>query len=162
MAPATMAAASESVRTIIPLLPRWQEARIVAAFAPLRGEPDLRPLDWLGPRTVLFPRVDGEDLIFHRVESPNHLRPGAFDVLEPDPSSCTVIAAAADLIFVPGLAFTADGARLGRGRGYYDRLLASLPASVQRVGVCFPGQLLDTLPVEPHDQKVDVVLTAPV
>ncbi len=162
MAPTAMTAASESVRTSIPLLPRWQEARIVAAYVALPGEPDLRPLDWVGERTVLLPRVDGEAVIFHHVESPDQLRPGAFGVFEPDAALCPVASPSeAGMIFVPGLAFTAEGARLGRGRGFYDRLLANLPRSVLRVGVCFPGQVLDELPVESHDELVDLVLTAP-
>jgi 5-formyltetrahydrofolate cyclo-ligase len=162
MAPTAMMAASESVRTSIPLLPRWQEARVVAAYVALPGEPDLRPLDWVGERTVLLPRVDGENLVFHRVESPGQLRPGAFSVFEPDAALCPVVSPSeAEVIFVPGMAFTVDGARLGRGRGFYDRLLAELPRSVLRAGVCFPGQVLDVLPVESHDELVDVVLTAP-
>ena len=161
ISPAAAAAASEGIRTSIPSLPRWQAARVVAAFVPLPTEPALQPLDWLGSKTVLLPRVDGADLVFHAVNHPAQLHPGAFGVLEPDPRQCPAAAVAdADLIFVPGLAFTADGARLGRGRGYYDRLLATLPAGLLRVGLCFPLQLLDTLPTEPHDQSVDLVLVS--
>jgi 5-formyltetrahydrofolate cyclo-ligase len=65
-------------------------------------------------------------------------------------------------MFVPGLAFTADGHRLGRGRGYYDRLLANLPPSVFRVGVCLASQMTSSIPHEPHDESVDFVLSSPV
>lgn len=160
ISPAAAATASESIRTSIPSLPRWQEARVIAAFAALPGEPDLRPLDWGGAKTILLPRVDGEILVFHRVVDTKHLKPGAFGVLEPDPAQCpTADPATAALIFIPGLAFTSDGRRLGRGRGYYDRLLATLPESVLRVGVCFPDQIVADLPREPHDEQVDVVLS---
>lgn len=162
MSPAAVGAASESIRQSIPSLPRWQDARVVAAYAALPGEPDLRPLDWVGEKTVLLPRVDGEDLVFHAVTDATLLKPGAFGVHEPDPAHCpTTDPATADIIFVPGLAFTADGHRLGRGRGYYDRLLATLPESVLRVGVCFPCQLVDSIPQEPHDESVDLVLSSP-
>lgn len=163
MASAACAAASESIRTSIPMLPRWQEARTVAAYAALPGEPDLRPLDWAAERTVLLPRVEGENLVFYSVQSAAQLRPGAFGILEPDPRLCLPAAPdAAVLIFVPGLAFSTDGMRLGRGRGYYDRLLARLPPAVMRVGVCFAGQVLPSIPSAPHDQPVDVLITDPV
>lgn len=159
LAPADMAASSESIRTTIPSLPRWQEARTIAAYASLPGEPDLQPLRWAGFRTVLLPLVEGEHLVFHAIEDAAHLRPGSFGVLEPDPANCTPVdPSAADIIFVPGLAFTADGARLGRGRGFYDRLLAALPPSVLRIGICFAEQILPELPDEPHDQQVDIVI----
>jgi 5-formyltetrahydrofolate cyclo-ligase len=160
ISPAAAAAASESIRTSIPSLPRWQEAQVVVAFAALPGEPDLHPLDWCGPKTVLLPRIDGETLVFHAVENPSQLKPGAFGLPEPDPGQCPVAdPAGAQIIFIPGLAFTAEGHRLGRGRGYYDRLLATLPPGILRVGVCFPDQILADLPREPHDKQVDIVLS---
>jgi 5-formyltetrahydrofolate cyclo-ligase len=160
ISPAAAATASESIRTSIPSLPRWQEAQVVAAFAALPGEPDLHSLDWGRSKTVLLPRVEGENLVFHRVEDTKQLKPGAFGVLEPDPEQCAVAdPATAQLIFVPGLAFTADGYRLGRGRGFYDRVLATLPPEILRVGVCFPDQIVADLPREPHDEQVDIVLS---
>lgn len=162
MTPAAMTNASEKIRARIPSLPRWQEVRTVAAYAALSGEPDLHPVDWADHLRVLLPRVEGDNLVFHQVTSPTDLHPGAFGVPEPDPACCPVVdASVADIIFVPGLGFTTDGARLGRGRGYYDRFLASLPPQVLRVGVCFPDQIIADLPREPHDEAVDVVLAAP-
>lgn len=157
-----MGAASESIRKSIPSLPRWQDARVVAAYAALRDEPDLRPLDWVRDKTVLLPRVDGEDLVFHAVSGASQMKPGAFGVMEPDPTKCPAFdPREAEIIFVPGLAFTAEGLRLGRGRGFYDRLLAALPADILRVGVCFSEQIVAELPSEPHDEEVDVVLSQP-
>ncbi|MBE2179230.1 MAG: 5-formyltetrahydrofolate cyclo-ligase [Chthoniobacterales bacterium] len=162
MSPAACATASESIRTSIPTLPRWQAVRVVAAYAALPDEPDLQPFDWTPERTLILPRMDGENLAFHEIRSPADLVPARFGVLEPDPDKCPPAdPACAGVIFVPGAAFTADGDRLGRGRGYYDRLLAALPSSVLRVGVCFRGQLVETLPLEAHDQGVDIVLTSP-
>lgn len=162
ISPAAAATASESIRTSIPSLPRWQEAQVVAAYAALPGEPDLQPFDWLPDRRLLLPRVAGEHLVFHDVNDPAQLASGAFGVPEPDPAKCPEAdPATAGIIFVPGLAFTADGHRLGRGRGYYDRLLAALPPTVLRVGVCFPGQIVDRIPREEHDEMVDFVLSPP-
>jgi 5,10-methenyltetrahydrofolate synthetase len=134
----------------------------LAAFAALPGEPDLHPFDWCHSKSVLLPRVEGDHLIFHAVKNPAQLKPGTFGVLEPDPTQGPVAdPATADTIFVPGLAFTAEGHRLGRGRGYYDRLLSTLPETILRVGVCFNCQLVDSIPQEPHDEFVDLVLSSP-
>ena len=162
MSPAAVGAASESIRQSISSLPRWQDARVVAAYAALPGEPDLRPLDWIGEKTVLLPRVDGEDLVFHAVSDATQLKSGSFGVMEPDAAKCPAFdPREAEIIFVPGLAFTAEGLRLGRGRGFYDRLLAALPPDILRVGVCFPPQIVTDIPCEPHDEEVDVVLSSP-
>lgn len=62
-----------------------------------------------------------------------------------------------DLIFVPGMAFTLDGKRLGRGKGFYDQLLGQAPAN--SIGLCFAEQILEDLPFEAHDQRVSNVLS---
>ena len=61
------------------------------------------------------------------------------------------------MILVPGLAFDLRGGRLGRGRGYYDRFLAG--ATGLRVGVCFEDQIVADVPLEPHDLRMDFVVT---
>ncbi len=63
-----------------------------------------------------------------------------------------------DLIVVPGVAFTAAGARLGRGRGYYDRYLSQPEMRAYTVGVCYAHQIVDALPSEPHDVAVERVI----
>ena len=81
------------------------------------------------------------------------LRSPAPPVLELDPASLEVV-------LVPGVAFTRDGRRLGRGGGYYDRFLITLPPTVHLVGVCHSRQLRDDLPSEAHDVHVhEVVVT---
>lgn len=65
-----------------------------------------------------------------------------------------------DVVVVPGLAFTADGRRLGRGGGHYDRFLPRLGAGCLRVGVAYREQLVEWLPSAPHDAAVDTVVTA--
>jgi 5,10-methenyltetrahydrofolate synthetase len=62
------------------------------------------------------------------------------------------------VILVPGLAFGRNGARLGRGAGFYDRFLNAHPHAL-RAGVAFSDQVLDSLPEDPHDQRMDIVLT---
>lgn len=157
------AAATTAVRYAVIQLPGWEQVRTIAAFMPLPDEPDLSPLSWLPERRVLLPVVRGHELNFYEVHGEEDLVCGSFGIKEPDPQRATLAdASQAEVIFVPGLAFTRDGHRLGRGRGFYDRTLATLPRTVLRVGLCFAPQIFDSLPVEDHDQKVDLVLSPPV
>lgn len=63
-----------------------------------------------------------------------------------------------DVVIVPGLAFTARGERLGQGGGWYDRVLAEVRPDCSTVGVCFREQVVDDLPIEPHDVVLDHVV----
>lgn len=63
-----------------------------------------------------------------------------------------------DIVIVPGLAFRMDGARLGRGGGWYDRAIARLSTKCLKLGVCYSEQLATDLPVKIHDRSVDLVL----
>ncbi len=153
--PEVRALASEKIRRAIVLDDAWKAARLIAAFLPLPGEPQIAPLWEMA--AVCIPRVRGEscDLVLlpRGVSTDWRLAGAEFDALP------AVDPARVDLILVPGLAFTTDGLRLGRGGGYYDRLLASLPPRTRRIGVCFATQIVATLPTEPHDQRVARVVT---
>ncbi|HEU6447037.1 MAG TPA: 5-formyltetrahydrofolate cyclo-ligase [Verrucomicrobiae bacterium] len=82
---------------------------------------------------------------------------GKFGIREPD-SNCEEIALDKfDLVLVPGMAFGGNGNRLGRGRGFYDRILAQ--ASGIKCGVAYDFQLMETIPVEAHDATVHFIVT---
>ncbi len=137
-------------------------AKRVAIFSPLPSEPDLEGLWRRNASRFCYPRVLGKTLEFvdvSRLEdlstSPWH--PGIRE--STDIAALVVAPGEIDVILVPGLAFTRDGARLGRGGGYYDRYLATMPASTLKIGVCFAVQIVASLPTEPHDQRVDTVAT---
>ncbi len=139
----------------------WIAARTVAIFAPLPHEPDVELL-WAhgGGKVFAYPRVNGARIDLFTVASPHELAPGAFGVREPVADLARAAAPGdIDLILVPGAAFTRTGERLGRGGGFYDRLLAGLTARTVKVGTAFAVQLLEELPVEPHDQRVDFLAT---
>ncbi len=85
------------------------------------------------------------------------IKTGKFGVREPGPTCGEISLDQFDLVLVPGMAFDLSGNRLGRGRGFYDRLLAKV--SGIKCGVAFDFQLLERIPTEPHDAKVDFMLT---
>ncbi len=137
----------------------WRAARTVMIFAPLSREPDLLPLFQTNTRLV-FPAMEDDCIVPCNVPGEGCLVPGAFRFREPDRTICPQVPMEEiDLVLVPGLGFGRDGTRLGRGRGHYDRFLKSLPARAVRCGVCFQGQVSDSLPVESHDVTMHRLLT---
>ena len=149
---------SAAIAQAVAQTPQWQAARTVGLFAPLASEPDVNLL-WavLGERRVCYPRIAGEELVFLSVPSREALlESGRWNLLEP-PHRDEHIAAPAqiDLLLVPGVAFTLDGHRMGRGGGFYDRFLADFPGAT--FGVCFAEQVMAHLPREDHDRPVEAV-----
>lgn len=109
---------------------------------------------------LCFPRVQGEHLELLRLADPALLAQATWRMGEPAWDDCPRASLTeVGLLLVPGMAFCPDGRRLGRGRGYYDRLLAACPSSTRTVGLCFRCQLLEDLPAEPHDRPVQAVLS---
>ncbi|MEM1294771.1 MAG: 5-formyltetrahydrofolate cyclo-ligase [Verrucomicrobiota bacterium] len=139
-------------------LPELKDSSLILAFASLRDEPDLDAL-WQSSLTLALPRVNGHELQIWRVSSLADLNQGAFGIREPNPEKCTRLdPAEIDAVLVPGVAFDRQTRRrLGRGGGFYDRFLAS--AKGTRIGICFPHQLVDDVPVEEHDCGVDLVIS---
>lgn len=113
-------------------------------------------------KSVLIPRVQGPGLMqWVAITHLDELQPGRWGLLEPIPGVNAVIAteelSPEGCCLVPGIAFTADGHRVGYGGGYFDRFLADYPGL--RVGLCFEAMLQPELPFEIHDQPVDWVIT---
>ena len=135
-------------------------ARTIAVFAALPGEADLTEIISRHPaRRWVYPRVRGGDLDFHDVEDPAvGLRPGNFGIREPLADLPLVAVGEIDAFFCPGLAFDRRGGRLGRGRGYYDRLLARARPDALKSGVGFPWQIVPDTFAEAHDISMDQVI----
>ena len=139
--------------------PGWVSARVVGLFDSMLSEPALDALWSSEGKQFLLPRVEGEELRLVSTESSGRLSAPAFKGGYREPSAGPDFHGEIDLILVPGLAFTRAGARLGRGGGFYDRLLARLPPGTVRLGVCFAFQLVPALPLEPHDKRLHGVIT---
>jgi 5-formyltetrahydrofolate cyclo-ligase len=116
----------------------------------------------LGKR-LICPRVDrrSRELRLFEIQDPQHdLQPGTLGILEPRIDLPASAPDAVDFTLVPGLAYDLRGHRLGRGGGYYDRLLARLRPDSTCWALCLQCQLVPSLPVEPHDLPLDGVSTA--
>jgi 5-formyltetrahydrofolate cyclo-ligase len=132
-------------------LPDEASPQALAAHLEARGIP------------LAYPRVAGDALVFCEAR-PADLTPGAWGILEPRADAAPVALADIDLFLVPGVGFTRSGARLGYGRAFYDRALAQArrdrkapPAPA--VGVGFTVQVVPSLPVAPHDVRLDGLVT---
>jgi 5-formyltetrahydrofolate cyclo-ligase len=161
--PARRAAASQEICRRLLAQPVWQEARHVLLFVPLRDEPDIWPLAAAAQRsgkTVALPRfepvVNGYEAAVVD-DAACDLAPGKFGIREPAPDCPAIALNRLDLVLVPALAFDRHGHRLGRGKGFYDRLLADVSGTT--CGVALDEQLVADLPVEPHDIRLNCILT---
>lgn len=112
-------------------------------------------------KTICFPRVKGDTMDFYEIKDlDSDFSLGSYDIPEPKQDMRKVYPNDIDLIFVPAVAYTQDGARLGQGGGYYDRYLNQFGAGKKpvTVGICYDFQVYSALPVESHDYMVDYVL----
>lgn len=110
---------------------------------------------WAGRKHFFLPRVNGLNLEILPYDK-SRLATGAFLIEEPEGSD-TVNVSEIELIIVPAIAYDRAGNRVGRGKGYYDRLLSESKAT--KIGVGYDFQLVDEIDTEPHDVSVDVVIT---
>ena len=135
------------------------ENQTIVAYYPLPDEVDVRQLldAWIAEgKTVFLPKVTGEDTMeLRRYTGRDSLQEGAFHILEPM-GELMSDEASVDVVLVPGVAFDAEGHRLGRGRGYYDRFLRTCKA--RTIGVCFDFQKVDEVPVDAFDITIDEVV----
>ncbi|MGD7001853.1 5-formyltetrahydrofolate cyclo-ligase [Corynebacterium halotolerans] len=141
----------------------------IAAYMPRRGEPGgtllLNALHTQAP-TILLP-ISGENgvLEWSTYKGEMALRPGKLAIPEPTGDRFpTAALTECDVIFVPALACTPSGIRLGKGGGYYDRALAELDRLTRgktptTAVLLYNGEIRDDLPVEDHDRAVDIIIT---
>ncbi len=145
---------------VVAALGAWQPLHgVVATYVAMDDEVDLASLADRPDIRPLVPRTEADgSLTFHDLVDADLVR-HAHGFLEPAPESTPVLLDDLDVILVPGLAFDRRGARLGRGGGFYDRLLADLPVGVIRIGVTVSEAFVPALPTEPHDRGVDWIAT---
>ena len=143
--------------------PLWEKAGAVLMFAPLADEPDIWPLldeALLLGKTVALPSfVPGTNTYTARriIDPTCDLVVGKFGIREAAELSPEMALNQLDLVLVPGIAFDPHGNRLGRGKGFYDRLLAGVRGT--KCGVAFDEQLVDAVPIGPLDIPLNCILT---
>jgi 5-formyltetrahydrofolate cyclo-ligase len=156
-------AASARACALLEQQPVWQRAQLIFFYAPLPEELDIWPLlhDGLAAgKTIALPRFDpatGRYVACQITDTAKDLSGGQFGIREPAGHCIAVPSNRLDLILVPGVAFDGHGRRLGRGKGFYDQLLESVRGTT--CGVAFDEQIVETVPVEPHDVYLNCILT---
>lgn len=155
-------AAGRALLDTVLALPETGMAGTIAAYVSVDAEPETTGLLfvlWKRGSYVLLPVLqDDFDLDWASYEGPDSLEPGPFGLLQPaEPRRGVSAVCSADLIIVPALAADRAGNRLGRGGGCYDRALARVGPSVPTVALLYDNELLDQVPVAPHDQRIRAV-----
>ena len=154
---------SSRARGLLAQQSAWRKARSILFFAPRADELDLlAALDdaLAAGKTVALPRYAPETGTYVACQIGHFTldcAPGKFGIFEPAATCAILPLNRLDLALVPGLAFDLSGHRLGRGNGYYDRILAEVAGT--RCGVAFDEQLIEHIPAEPHDIELNCILT---
>lgn len=159
LSPSERTLAAEMIAQEVECDPHFITAKTVAVFMPLGDEPPIREAvgRWATEKRIVVPRVEGDDMRFFDFDSSDMAR-GSFGIDEPQ-MTAECPPEQIEVMIVPGVAFTAEGARMGRGRGYYDHYLGAANATrIYKIGTCFACQLVDELPTEPHDVVMDRVV----
>lgn len=159
-------AKSEQITRNLASILAYRQAKAILYFVNFRSEvittPDIQGALDEGknvclPLTVVRPKM----LIAYQIRNlATDLQSGYQDIPEPNPDKAVEFdPARLDVVIVPGSVFDKRGGRMGYGGGYYDRFLANMAPQATRIGVCFGVQLEDKIPLEPHDELLDFVVS---
>lgn len=149
---------SEEVLSVLEIVGVFQEAQHILIYNAMEGE--VATIDfiqrWQNEKNFYLPVTYKNDIVFRKYTSETQLVKSKFGVLEPmgqDISDYHFV----DLIIVPGVAFDRKMNRVGYGKGYYDKFLSKIKAP--KVGICFDFQLLDSVPFDSHDVKMNYLIS---
>ena len=139
-----------------------QEAHIILAYHSLPDEVNtheyIEQLVKEGKQVLLPVVIDGENMIIREYSGPQDLQEGSFHIMEPigklfPKEKYKEI----EVGIIPGMSFDEEGNRLGRGKGYYDRLLQEMP-HLYKIGICFAFQKIKNIPTEGTDIRMDEII----
>ncbi len=138
-------------------LPEFEKAETVLLYHALPDELQTAAFiqKWENRKRLLLPVVAGEELLIKPYRKDKTVT-GPFGIIEPEGEPVTRMETI-DLAIIPGVAFSPKGTRMGRGKGYYDRLLEKL--TCPRIGICYELQVSEEVPAEPHDKPMDIIVT---
>lgn len=140
----------------------YRRARIIVVYASVHNEVDTEmvvqtALD--SGKNVAFPAVVEHGLVFRQVKAVSSMNSGAFGIMEPCPDCRVFSPDEIDVFILPGIAFDLKGERIGYGKGFYDMTLHCMEGQGKLVGLCYDFQLVNEILREPHDVKVDLIIT---
>jgi len=137
-------------------------ANVLVLYSPIHNEVETQQVfenSLTSGKKVLLPAVYEGKLLFRELKGIADLYKGKFGILEPSAANAVFDPGLADLIVLPGIAFDLKGHRVGYGKGYYDKTLHHLEGQGKLAGICYDFQLVDEIAGEPHDVRVDMIIT---
>jgi len=150
---------SEKILSQLVQLPEFQSAKTVLLYYPIEHEVNTKPLvkKYFETKLILFPVSHRKGITVHPYTGKGCLDRGKFGIPEPNTKQYK---GSIDIVIVPGLAFSRSCYRLGRGEGYYDRFLKQRSMrKTLKIALGYSDQVLATLPIQKHDQPMDMVIT---
>lgn len=145
-------------------LEEYLKASNIFIYYPYRSEIDTRIIinrSLEDDKNIILPRVSGKSLeLFYVKDMVHDLQEGSFGIMEPIPKKAVLARISdIDLAIVPGLAFDKSLNRIGYGGGFYDRVLERIKKDTPRIALCFELQMIEDVPIDTHDKKVDIIIT---
>ncbi|MEI6518617.1 MAG: 5-formyltetrahydrofolate cyclo-ligase [bacterium] len=143
-------------------VPEFLNSKCIAGYISFKGEVDLSSIfnDAFNlEKTLVLPATEPQNhkMFFREINNLDTLVAGGYGILEPPTENRVIDLKKIDLIIVPGVAFSRNGARLGYGGGYYDGLLAQTESL--KIAVAYSGQVYNEIPTDEYDIMMDYLIT---
>lgn len=152
--------ADYAICTTVLKLNEWMSSETICLYFSRPDEVDTTPLLARGltdNKRMVFPRMENEILILHEIHSIKDFVKGRYQILEPKKTTGIISPRSVDLFIVPGRIFDENCNRIGRGKGYYDRLLSGV--SVPKIGLAYEFQIVAWLPHSSYDVPMTKVIS---
>jgi 5-formyltetrahydrofolate cyclo-ligase len=157
-----VATLSKQILAHLTQTPEYRKAKTILLYHPIQNEVDTTSLlSTTTNKTFCLPRICGKTnrLHLHQITDLQTLKTGLFNVKEPGTKHPIIARKNIDLVITPGLAFDTQGHRIGYGKGYFDRLFKNLSTKAFKIALAYDFQIIENVPAEKHDQKVDLIVT---
>jgi len=154
--------AADIIQNAFLAMPDYHAAGSIALYWPVKNEVSTELVishALLAGKTLFFPAVEGDEMLFRRVAALDDFVAGKFGIKQPAAGCPAADPEKIDLIVVPGVGFDLSGQRIGYGKGYYDRVLHRLEGKGKLTAFCYDFQIVDSLAGEQHDVNIDRIIT---
>lgn len=142
-------------------LPELKQAKTILVYISTKHETSTIKFikKYIKEKQIVVPKTHlrFQTLTLHKIKSFDELYKGRYNILEPYPQAEIIKPEKVDLAFIPGIAFDKKGHRIGYGKAYYDKLLLSLKCP--KIGLAYEIQIVENVPAEKHDKKIDKLIT---